>query len=173
MPVQQILLSYGRRASVNQTPVVSFTPFVATISSGNTTPVTLGLVSGNTYNFTVSWGDGSSNTITTDTDPNAVHTYPTNSSYQLSVVGIMPQVHFINSTNIRRIDSWGDIVWTSLSSAFFRNTNLNFIASGGNFSQVLDCSRAFAYCHGLKDFPNLNLFKFLNFILIIIKIVPL
>lgn len=50
-------------------------------------PINNWATSGNNVNFTVAWGDGSSNTITSNTDSARIHTYAVAGDYEIAMVG--------------------------------------------------------------------------------------
>jgi hypothetical protein len=64
---------------------------------------TLPLVNFGTFtpNILVNWGDGSSNTVTSTTDSNRIHTYATAGVYELSIIGFMPGWKVNNNSSIR------------------------------------------------------------------------
>mgnify|MGYP003891760631 CR=1 FL=1 len=55
----------------------------------NTTAITitLPLVDGYAYNFNVNWGDGSGSTVTSSGDTNRIHTYETDGTYVVDIIG--------------------------------------------------------------------------------------
>ncbi len=132
-------------------------PFTVTINNG-ASGFTLPLVNGPTYNFTVHWGDGSSDHITTWNQAQATHTYSDNAQYKIWVEdgGAMPVWRFNSGGSclkLLQINSWGSIKWTSLSVAYSGCANLNFIASGGDFSLVTSCFQTFFGCIGIVEIP--------------------
>jgi hypothetical protein len=97
----------------------------------------LPLASGSIYNFDVDWGDGSSETITTDTD--VTHVYPSSGTYQIAITGVFPKI-FFNRTGdtlkLLSVDNWGIYgldnignMTVNQSSAFARCNNNSSIAN--------------------------------------------
>jgi hypothetical protein len=100
-----------------------------------TTPsetITLPLRSGYNYNATVDWGDGSSSAITSDTDPDRIHTYTTAGTYTVRISGVFETIYFANGGDklkIKDITNWGPIGWTSLEASFYGCSNMAVTAS--------------------------------------------
>ncbi len=133
--------------------------------------ITIPVYSGETYDYSVDWGDGSSDEHLTGS---ATHTYDVPGIYTVSISGTFPRIYFFNSGDrekILTIESWGEIEWTSMASAFFGCSNLTYNAtdapnlsgvtvmnymfynalslngdfSGWDVSNVADMSSMFAY----------------------------
>lgn len=66
-----------------------------------------------TPNFNVDWGDSSSNTITSSSQVERIHTYVAAGTYTVSITGFMPSFRVANNsvtrTRIRSIINWGDV----------------------------------------------------------------
>ena len=90
------------------------TEWVVTASQTITIPTRSEL----TYSYTVDWGDSS--TDSTGVTGNASHTYATAGAYTVRITGTFPAIYFNGtcSNSLRRIVSWGRIVWESMNNAF-------------------------------------------------------
>ena len=132
-------------------------PFITTWET--TSPdetVTIPTVSGETYNYTVKWGDGSANTTHTNATPPS-HTYTSADTYTITISGTFPRIRFgevdllefVTVSNaaeqIRSIEKWGDLAWTSMNGAFAGCDNLFIADEAGapNLSGVTDMSYMF------------------------------
>lgn len=155
-----VILPHRRKAFRQQPPLVSASPFKATVNNSSS-GFTLPLANGPTYNFIVDWGDGSATDhITTWNQAQTTHNYPTNGSYQMSITGTMPQWFFNgggSKDKLISIDSWGPMLWTSFDSAFLYCSNLTSIASDGNFASVNSFAYSFWGCSSLHTFPSVSL----------------
>ncbi len=123
-------------------------PFISTWQT--TTPsesITLPLLAGFSYNFTVDWGDGSPvDTVTSDTDPDRVHTYATAGTYTVTMTGLMETFSFQGAGDkdkILSIPELGDMGWISFVDSFWACTNLG-VVNGGDTSNVLSMAAMFA-----------------------------
>ena len=86
--------------------------------------ITIPTNSSYTYNYDVDWGDG---TIESGLTGDATHTYTAAGTYTVEISGTFPAIYFNNNgdkTKILSIEAWGNIVWTSMESAFYGCTNL-------------------------------------------------
>jgi surface protein len=120
--------------------------------SGNTS-FQLPLISTSTVNATVDWGDGTVNTVTAYNDPNALHTYASTGTYNISINGtlngwscLQAPVHSNDSRKITNISNWG-IYDVTESGAFANAINMNGTAtdypatSGGTLESMFqNCS---------------------------------
>ncbi len=128
-----------------------------TDNEGNTTStqIKIGTYSGSSYNFTVEWGDGSKDENVTQS---IVHDYGTAGTYTVKISGEYPHSCFginITSTHplyyknfdaqkLLSIEQWGDMAWKSMSSAFFKASNMTIKASDvPNLSGVEDIRSMF------------------------------
>jgi surface protein len=95
--------------------------FDTNLSTGTT--VTLPL--NGTVNVTVNWGDGNTETFTTEGNKN--HTYTTEGEYTVTITGSLTQFgspNYPNANKLVRVTNFGDLGLTSLSYAFHNATNL-------------------------------------------------
>lgn len=53
--------------------------------------------------FSVNWGDSSSSTVTSASDPNRIHTYTTGGTYTIEISGLMPSFKVGNNSSIRSL----------------------------------------------------------------------
>ena len=101
-----------------------------------------------TYNYTVNWGDGLSNTYTTNTAQ--THTYATAGTYTVSITGTFPAIQFSNGGDklkLLSITQWGTGTWRSMESAFYGCTNLQgSIADAPVFALNTSLARMFRNC---------------------------
>jgi len=150
-------MGIARRLSSQSNAVAQ--PFQFTIQIGAGGSFTLPLVdyNGLTPNFVVTWGDGNSNTITSSTDSNRLHTYASAGTYQISITGFVPGFIVNNTTAIKSliksVDAWGTVGFRQVNfygcisvttlptdyiglqdvevfSSFMRNTGITSIPSG-------------------------------------------
>jgi len=97
-----------------------------------------------TCNFNIVWGDGTMNrNVTAD----ITHNYPAAGIYKVAVVGVLPRVFYNNGGDkdkVKKIISFGDIVWGSFDSSFrgCGITDINGVISNGQ--GVSSFSLAFA-----------------------------
>ena len=95
--------------------------FNTNLSDGKT--ITLPLYG--TLNATVNWGDGNSNTYTTEGDQE--HAYATEGTYTVSISGSLEQFgryDYPNADKLVKVTSFGDIGLNSLKNAFYGAVNL-------------------------------------------------
>ena len=118
------LIEESNQPIIPTPPNLSFTTTWRTTSNNET--ITIGLDPSETYNFTVNWGDGSEETITSNS--NLSHTYSTSGDYYVRIDGTFPRINMsaIGTTpnNLISINNWGIIQWTSMNSAFKNCVNL-------------------------------------------------
>ena len=103
-------------------------PFITTWeTSSDSESITIPTVSGETYSYTVNWGDNTTDNMTYTGD--ATHTYTKAGTYTVSISGTFPRIRFAQlsgfaiipttaARQIRTIEQWGDIAWTSMRLAF-------------------------------------------------------
>ena len=98
-----------------------------------------------TYSYTVNWGDNSTDNTTYTGD--ATHTYSKAGTYRVTISGTFPHIRFARIVNfspeaisaggqIRTVEQWGTIAWTSMAYAFVLCNNLTI-----NATDVPDLSR--------------------------------
>ncbi|MBC6425069.1 MAG: BspA family leucine-rich repeat surface protein, partial [Ekhidna sp.] len=132
-------------------------PFITTWETKTENEIiTIPTVSGETYNYTVNWGDGSVNTTHNNATPPS-HSYNEPNTYTITISGTFPRIYLelisdgiaIASTaakQIRSIEKWGDITWTSMNGAFRYCSNLTIDDGAGipNLSNMKDMENMFS-----------------------------
>ncbi len=147
-------------------------PFVTTWKTdnpgtSNDNQITIPTFSGETYNYNVDWGDGSSSLSVTG---EITHTYNSLGTYTVSITGNFPRIYFNNNgegsdnvgvpiegdkDKIIAIDQWGDILWNSMSRAFYGCSNLVLNTNDiPNLTLVEDVSAMFKNCTELLTSGN-------------------
>ncbi|SDQ69175.1 BspA family leucine-rich repeat surface protein [Flagellimonas zhangzhouensis] len=103
------------------------------------------------YDYTIDWGDG---TVEKRTDQDPSHTYDAPGVYTVAIAGDFPAIRMgkdgfdesLKKTLIS-IEQWGDIVWESMSKAFYGCLNLEYKATDlPNLTNVTNLSYMFADC---------------------------
>jgi surface protein len=97
--------------------------------------------------YHIDWGDG---TIQTHLNNDTIHTYSQAGTYTIKISGDFPRIYFGTQENgydpqkILSIQSWGDIKWTTMQSAFYYCSNLISTAvDTPDLSQVSSMSSMF------------------------------
>jgi surface protein len=122
-------------------------------AGSGTTSFQLPLVSTSTVNATVDWGDGTVNTITAYNDPNALHTYASTGTYNISISGTLNGW----STNaapsfkddrrkITNISNWGCFDVTE-PAAFVLSINMNGTATDAPTITSTNLDSMFNQCY--------------------------
>ena len=93
--------------------------FVTTWSvAGNDRTITIP-VGGATGTYTIHWGDG---TNSTDVTGDQSHTYESAGDYTVRISGDFTRIHLdgdsANAQQLKSIDQWGSMEWSSMESAF-------------------------------------------------------
>ncbi|MFN8126256.1 MAG: BspA family leucine-rich repeat surface protein [Candidatus Nanopelagicales bacterium] len=104
---------------------------ISTGSSGSS-QIRLPLISSGTYNFVVDWGDGSSSTITSSTQPEVTHTYGSSGTKTLSITGTVRGWRFGNSGDrlkLTDISNWGPLQLGNDGGYFWGAANLQISAT--------------------------------------------
>lgn len=125
-------------------------PFISTwktdeygVSEDN--QITISTIDKLTYNYSVDWGDGTEDTNVTGT---ITHTYPSNGTYTVSILGTFPAIYNDDETDsykIQTIEQWGDIQWGTMEDAFKSCEQLVINALDvPNLSQVISMNSMFA-----------------------------
>ena len=120
-------------------------------------------------NLLVDWGDGTSSTLTSSTDPSRIHLYANSSAYQVTVTdGAKYSWNFYQSTvsqtnrnMLKSVDEWGTFQLTDPYGLFQNcgNLNLNIVfdvldtsLAGG----TADFGRMFEGCSGLTTIDKVD-----------------
>jgi len=123
-----------------------------------------------TCNFNIVWGDGTMDRNVTAT---ITHNYPAAGIYKVAVVGVLPRVVYSNTGDkdkVKKILSFGDIVWGNFSGAFWGCgiTDINNVIANGQavagFVSAFRVMQLGAIPAGLFDnCPNATIFDFCFF----------
>lgn len=122
--------------------------------------ITLPLESGGNYNFTVYWGDGTSHTITSGTDPNRTHTYSSSGIYNVTIAGTIIGWRFANGGDrekLLEIQEWGPLRLGNSMSYFFGCSNLQITAV-----DTLDLTGTTTLLNAFRDCTSLNTAESMN-----------
>ena len=98
-------------------------------------------------NFTIDWGDG---IVEANLSNDNTHTYSAAGTYTVSITGNFPRLYFGSEVaadpgKLLTVENWGDIVWSSMGSAFANCSNLIINATDiPNLSNVTDMSLMFS-----------------------------
>jgi surface protein len=114
----------------------------------NPTRFKLPLTTSTGLNIVVDWGDASTSTITSHTDPAVTHTYASAGTYSISITGTLPGFKFAFSGDrqkILNISNWGVLDITT-NSAFNGCTNLTCSATDAPTITTTDLSQTFSNC---------------------------
>ena len=139
------------------TPVIL--PFVFTIDTNNisagsstSTQFKLPLTGSAGLNIVVDWGDATTSTITSSTDPAVTHSYAIAGTYTISITGTLQTFAFANAGDrlkILEVQSWG-VLHIASGSIFHTCTNLTCIATDAPKITSTNFSFMFVNC------PNFN-----------------
>lgn len=84
---------------------------------------------GTGYNYDVDWGDGTTSTGVTGS---TTHTFPSVGTYTVKISGAFPRINFSGGGDrlkLLEVQNWGNIVWSSFSTAFFGCSNMDVTAT--------------------------------------------
>ena len=109
-------------------------------------------VDGSTGSYDVDWGDGSTNSSVTG---DISHTYDGAGDYTVRISGDFTRIKLggdpANAEQLRSIEQWGDIRWSSMEGAFMNATNMGYNATDSpDLSGVTDMSRMFHLAHNFN-----------------------
>jgi hypothetical protein len=160
--LQDIVLALGGTVTINgnwmeawlditAAPVIL--PFAFTAKTDNTgvstsTQFQLPLTTSTGLNILVDWGDASTSTITSHTDPAVTHSYASAGTYSISITGTLPGFQFNgvgDNLKILNISNWGVLDITT-NSAFKGCTNLTCTATDAPTITTTDLKQTFANC---------------------------
>ena len=157
------------------TPVIL--PFVFTIDTNNisagsstSTQFKLPLNNSTGLNIVVDWGDASTDTITSYTDPAVTHSYAIAGTYTISITGTLQTFAFGNAGDklkILEVQSWGVLHIAPTSSQVFHTcTNLTCIATDAPKITSTNFSFMFVNCvnfNGAIGNWDVSVVKFFTF----------
>ena len=148
--------------TVNSTAFIStWDTSITNGSSSASNQIQLPLYNLGDYNFTVDWGDGTQDTITSWNQPETLHTYSVAGVYTISMVGLISEWSFYESTNgygivddkkITSILNWGSLqfgVFVSGSFTECSNLDLSNVIDVPNLSNTLTFDNCFSFCASL------------------------
>ncbi|MEZ4950367.1 MAG: BspA family leucine-rich repeat surface protein [Saprospiraceae bacterium] len=86
------------------------------------------------------------------------HDYGTAGIYQVAIYEDFPRIYFNNGGDKEKlvsVDQWGDVIWQSMSGAFYGCTYLSIPATDApDLSSVTDMSYVFSYAINFNDDIN-------------------
>ncbi|MDL5514291.1 BspA family leucine-rich repeat surface protein [Arenibacter sp. M-2] len=125
--------------------------------------ITIPTYPGENYDYSVDWGDGTSDLNVVG---NITHTYASAGTYQVSITGVFPRIYFNYETGnpiaadekkLLAIEQWGNIVWSSMSGAFYGCVNMDVNATDvPNLSNVTSVQAMFRECSDLVGNSSFN-----------------
>lgn len=136
-------------------------PFEITINTslGVGSSFDLPLPSAQIYDFIVDWGDGNKDYITLYNQAEKTHIYSIDGVYTIKIYGKCGGWVFANAGDrlkLTSIDSWGDVGFDRLDSAFYGCTNLTVTPDGLNFtSSVTSLVNFYRECTSLASIGNI------------------
>jgi len=121
--------------------------------SSNDNQIMLPLTNTGTYNFVVEWGDGSSDTITSYTQPEVIHTYSTPGTYNVTMNGVITGFRFNNGGDAEKIIDISEFLALTIidNAAFYGCANLNISATDAPTIAGGDLSYMFRGCSLLTN----------------------
>jgi surface protein len=158
--LQDIVLALGGTVTINGNWMEAWLAITAapagfafTAKTDNTgvstsTQFKLPLTTSTGLNIVVDWGDASTSTITSHTDPAVTHTYASAGTYSISITGTLPGFQFNNAGDklkILNISSWGVLDITT-NFAFRGCTNLTCSATDAPTITTTDLTQTFGTC---------------------------
>jgi surface protein len=158
--LQDIVLALGGTVTINGNwmeawlaitaapPAFAFTAKTDNTGVSTSTQFKLPLTTSTGLNILVDWGDASTSTITSHTDPAVTHTYASAGTYSISITGTLPGFQFNNAGDklkILNISSWGVLDITT-NRAFWGCTNLTCSATDAPTITTTDLSFTFISC---------------------------
>ncbi|TVZ14962.1 BspA family leucine-rich repeat surface protein [Maribacter sp. MAR_2009_72] len=146
--------------------VETFRPFITTWKTDNSgvsanNQITIPTFPGENYDYTVDWGDG---TRSTNVAGDITHTYQNAGTYSVAIYGDFPRIYFNGILDVSKdfnkllsVDQWGDIEWSSMSSAFDGCRNMSMLSEDvPNLTSVTHLNNMFVSCTSLVDNPSWN-----------------
>jgi surface protein len=137
---------------LKQDPAFKITVDTTKAGSASDTFV-LPLDGSSTYDFQVDWGDGTFESVTTNTD--VTHTYAAPGEYQISISGTFPHIYFNDGGDklkLISIDNWGSIKWQSMYRAFWGCSNMDgTYTDTPNFSNMTNMGSMFSGCSSFNQ----------------------
>jgi len=110
------------------------------------------------YNFDIQWGDGSSETVTSDNI--LVHTYPAPGVYQISITGTLEGFATFGAGDpqkILNISQWGIVKFGNFGNWFRDCLNLTITATDiPDLTGINQFQSIFSGCENLDNIPNIE-----------------
>ena len=94
--------------------------------TSNATSITIPTFVGETYSYDVDW-DNNGTFDEFGLTGNVTHDFTSTGTYTIRIQGTFPRIYFNGGGDAQKIisiDQWGDIAWSSMSSAFYGTSNL-------------------------------------------------
>lgn len=116
------------QSSRSKPPAFKFEIKTTTASESFTLPLTAVGV----YGFNVDWGDGSTDDITTYSDPAVTHTYAVAGAYDITITGQIEGWQFGDSASapkLYQVYSWGDLLVSPDGSQFYGCKNMTWVGA--------------------------------------------
>lgn len=120
--------------------------------------ITIPTYNGNNYNYIVDWGDDN---IDYGITGEITHTYDVPGEYEVSISGDFPGILFSfyigegDEEKILSVEQWGEIHWTTMTTAFFGCKNLVINATDApDLTGVISMHYMFGKCSSLNQEIN-------------------
>lgn len=134
------------------------------VGSSASNQIQLPLNASGTYNFIVDWGDGSQDTITNPSQPEALHTYAVAGIYTLEITGIIDEWSFTfavlnDNKKILNISNWGNLRFGIVDIANFTgcsNLVLTSVIGVLDLSSTFFLDNTFGGCTSITTINGIN-----------------
>lgn len=134
------------------------------VGSSASNQIQLPLNSSGTYNFIVDWGDGSQDTITNPSQPEALHTYAVAGIYTLEITGVIDEWSFAfavlnDNKKILNISNWGNLRFGIVDVYNFlgcSNLTLTSVIGVLDLSSTIYFDQTFSGCTSITTINNIN-----------------
>ena len=121
-------------------------------------------VTGGTYSCNIDWGDGNSDTQTTDIDMS--HGYAAAGNYLITITGTWPGLYFNNTGDkikVLEVRNWGTSTWEAMSFRGCQNMEITAL-DGPITTGITSLSRAFMDCSSITNVPSMDTSNVTSFI---------
>lgn len=142
---------------------------ITSVTSSNSSQISLPLEENGIYNFSIIWGDGKSDRITSWDDTAKTHTYESEGIYTLIINGTLNGFGFRGTGDklkIQEISQWGNISLGNSAGYFYGCENLLLTATDSlDLTETTTLKDAFRYCTRLgsvADISNWNVSNVLD-----------
>lgn len=134
--------------------------FVTTwLTTEDNETITLPLRSGYTYDMLVDWGDGSNDEITAHDQAEITHEYASAGTQTVKITGTCESWYFNNGGSKRKfrtVESWGDVGFIALDSAFLGCTNATFFGHKMPAYEATSLEKTWCLCNSALSFPDIS-----------------